>query len=1569
MKSFKLSFKGKLSCTLSIALITGAGTAVAETNNTSIFFMSGMAAIPAQANEPIVAGGNSAPSVSSADNGATVINIVKPNEQGLSHNTYDKYNVNTAGAVLNNATQDGQSQLAGQVQANKNITDQAAKVILNEVVSRNPSLLLGQQEVFGMAADYVLANPNGITCDGCGFINIPRASMVVGEAEISEGQIKTLNSSRNNNSLTIQGKGVSGSEVLDLVAPKINASASIKATKEINAASGHNKMDYQSKQVTGIHSQQQNLDGYYVGGMQAGRINIVSTGQGNGVNLSGEIQTTTEAGLDLKGHGVINLVSAKIKGNVNTNAKDLVLTGKVEDNHQVQQLDGNYSAYNGASKKQRSTEDQQWNQTEIQGDVIHLNATNKVEINAAKLRGKDIQVLSKNIDLNSQKLKDKTEHIDHNWHYSWEHNQTQTTENERQIGNDFRGENVKIKATEGNVEITASAVHADQNLSVSADRGKVLLDGAVQKSRSMNVGNKRNHTANLETGSWNEANESETLKKTWLTANHNLGITGKSGVSISGADVWADGDMLITSESGKVEVGTQQISNNKVTRSDQVYWGGIGGGHNTDNNRSDKLQVASDVKAKGIVLLNGEQGVNIQGSKVQAQKGGYAQSGTGSVTVDHATNFSHEIINQRNGTVFNITKNALSSDEQRENAQSAELLSDATFNVIAKQDINVVGSIINVAEQLNLTSVGNINIEGAKQALNKTTKTNEVKATAYAREDGDKQYRAGVGIELSSSKETLAQVTHLGSVVQGGSLNLTTDSDVNIKGSSLKTSQGNATVNAENIHITAQQDQKNLQTDSGKSGFGVYVGGGMDRVTIGLESGMTKVHADKTSETALQSSTEVNGDLTLNAKNSLQYEGGKHQVSGKLQENADNIIRNVSTNSEKEQRETTTVNVEVGASADISGVTRAVEKAVNGLAEGNPVGAFGSVSAIGAPNANTALKLGGGKKVENNESSTALGTQIQAANINATANDVRDVATHYQATDSVMINTQHYANVAAANTEVRKTIEDKGEGSLGVSTSTGLDISVSAKGKGSHSESNSLSSEAVIGGFDTVGDITINAKDGILLEGNTLKSEKGTLALSSQGNIELVQANNIKQSDKNGFNLDISASGGTSPSSKSGSGGIGGGANNSSAQAITAKAGEIAVQHANLTAKNVVLQGVNGKVDSLKVQAGESAVIKAAQGSSSEKGIDWSLNIGVGGNSSGGDKASTGGSFKLGVNIKNTDQAAINYTATTLNADKATIHAGANSDHAVHITGSTIQADELEVNANHGGIVVESLQNAEHKNNWGFGVNANANIKKVSSEEKTTQDGSGNLTVNIDKTAKTTQVLSHLEGKNVRLGSEKDLALLGATVKGNIVNGDIGNNLTIESRKDAEESVGFNLGLNLTNSQNGGALTGVMKVVPSTKKTDELKGKVTTAVNNAAESAGFAEHNPLTGKTLKPSTFNVSGNIVSQDEVTTIAGIQSGEVNLNVKNHIQLNGASITSTDSRPNVNTVSVGVENIAGHHNRYQGELDVSNNIPLLIQEAVKDLKDAKFPLINGSVKKDSSNVVSEIDQVIKR
>ena len=50
--------------------------------------------------------------------GIEIINIANPSAAGLSHNRYDKFNVDKSGAVLNNARQNGKSQLAGDLNAN-----------------------------------------------------------------------------------------------------------------------------------------------------------------------------------------------------------------------------------------------------------------------------------------------------------------------------------------------------------------------------------------------------------------------------------------------------------------------------------------------------------------------------------------------------------------------------------------------------------------------------------------------------------------------------------------------------------------------------------------------------------------------------------------------------------------------------------------------------------------------------------------------------------------------------------------------------------------------------------------------------------------------------------------------------------------------------------------------------------------------------------------------------------------------------------------------------------------------------------------------------------------------------------------------------------------------------------------------------------------------------------------------------------------------------------------------------------------------------------------------------------
>ncbi|MGV6989680.1 hemagglutinin repeat-containing protein [Testudinibacter sp. P80/BLE/0925] len=1554
MRSFKLSFQGKLSCTLSLALLGGMTSALSH------------------ANQQIIGGGNHAPTtITTATNGAAVIDIVRPNPQGLSHNTYDKYNVDTAGAVLNNSLNDGKSVLAGELKANPNLTpNQAAKVILNEVVSRNPSLLLGQQEVFGIAADYVLANPNGITCDGCGFINIPRASMVVGSAEIEQGKIKNLRTAAqgNNNSLTIKEKGISGSDVLDLVAPKITASGKIQAKQEINSYTGRNTVDYESKKVTNRHNKEAGLDGYYVGGMQAGRINIVSTGAGNGVNLSGDIQTATGDGLNVNATDVINFVAADIKGNVKAIGQDVNLDGKLVEQTKHRERDGNYSAYYGASKKRNEQESQQWKKTEIQGDNVVLAAKNSVNANAAAIQAKSLQIVGRKVDLTTQKIKDKDTEIDHNWKYSWEYNQTKVKHNEKQEGNRFRADDVSIRATADDLNISGSLIEGHDKLLLKADKGSVLTHGSVEKQTSVDSGNKRNHTAALETGSWNITSEKEHLHKTELASNGKIGISAAKNVELSGTNLNGSDDILLHAN-GKVIIGSQQINNNKVVRDNQTYWGGIGGGYDKDNNHSDKLQIASEINAKGIVVVSGDQGVQVTGSHIVAAKGGYAQASQGAIRVDNATDFSHNIIDQRNGTVFNITKDSQSINETSESAKQSELVSNAKFALIANQNIDVIGSVVKVAEQLNLTAVGNINIAGAQQNLDRQSKTTELKGTAYAKQDGDKQYRAGVGLEMNSTAEARSETNHVASLVQSGSLKIDSKNDVNIKGSKLKTGNGDATINAENIHITAQQNTTVVNSESRTAGFGVYAGGGMDRVTVGLESGFNKTNVEKESTTALESATEIAGNLQLNAKNRLQYEGGRHQVAGSLTETANTIQRQAASNGEKSTTTTVTFNHDVGTGIELSGITRPIEKAVNNLADGSPVSAFSSIGGVGAPNAGVTMKFGGGKKVENLDSSQAKVTQIEASSVNATADRIHDQATRYQATEgAITLNAQEYANVAAENRKNVTVSEDKGEASLSVATSTGKDVTITAKGKGGHSDSREYSSEAVIGGFNAVDNIDINAAKGIVLEGNKIHSDNGGFTLNSNGDVKLVQANNVKESSANGFNLDLSVSAGMSKSSKSGSGGLGGGANNQDAQSITATAGEIAAKNINLKGKNVLLQGMSGKTGNLTIEADESAVITAAQGSSREQGLDWSVGIGGGGGSTSGDKPAQNGSLKLNVGVKKTDQAAINYQATDLKADNIQIGANGKSDKAIHIAGSNLSGDNVDLKAKNGSIVIESLTNREHKDNRNVSLGGNGNLKKVSGEDKTTQDGTATLSIALDNKEKAEQINSQVKGKTVALTSGGNLTVAGANVKGERVDANIGGNLTVESRKSSEQSLTFNLDLNATNAQNNGALTSVMKAVPSTEKTDAVKDKVTGAVNSAAENAGFAKHNPVTGKTAKPSSLTVSGSLVQQDEVVNVSGIHGDELNVKVKDHVQLNGANLTG-NNRPNVESASVGVSNIEGHHNRYQGNVIISNNIPLLIQEGVKDLKDGKFPLINGSISQKSNTAVAEIKEIGKR
>ncbi|SFT55344.1 filamentous hemagglutinin [Kosakonia arachidis] len=184
-----------------------------------------------------------------AGNGVPVVNIATPNGAGISHNQFHDYNVGSEGLILNNATgQLTQTQLGGLIQNNPNLrAGQEAQGIINEVTGGSRSQLQGYTEVAGKAANVMVANPYGITCNGCGFINTPNATLTTGKPQFdAAGNLSSLEVTKG--TITVEGQGLnaSGSDALSLISRATEVNAAIHA-KDLTVTTGANRVDANGK--------------------------------------------------------------------------------------------------------------------------------------------------------------------------------------------------------------------------------------------------------------------------------------------------------------------------------------------------------------------------------------------------------------------------------------------------------------------------------------------------------------------------------------------------------------------------------------------------------------------------------------------------------------------------------------------------------------------------------------------------------------------------------------------------------------------------------------------------------------------------------------------------------------------------------------------------------------------------------------------------------------------------------------------------------------------------------------------------------------------------------------------------------------------------------------------------------------------------------------------------------------------------------------------------------------------------------------------------------------------------
>lgn len=271
-----------------------------------------------------------------ATSGTPIVNIVSPDRNGLSHNTFTDFNVGQAGLILNNSSNASQTVLGGTIAGNAQLGNKSANVILNEVTGKAGSSIKGMLEVAGQSAHVIVVNPNGVTADGAGFINANRVSLVAGQA-VFDKDSALAGYKTGQGQIRVEGAGLNASqaEQVDLIARTLQVNAALQANKlgliaqEGSVAASESG----SYNVSGVSYDNQPvvaLDVGQLGSIHANSIYMVASSDGVGVNVAGKVKAVA-GDLQINSLGKVLLASGAELSAQNK----LTVNGSLENNGEI----------------------------------------------------------------------------------------------------------------------------------------------------------------------------------------------------------------------------------------------------------------------------------------------------------------------------------------------------------------------------------------------------------------------------------------------------------------------------------------------------------------------------------------------------------------------------------------------------------------------------------------------------------------------------------------------------------------------------------------------------------------------------------------------------------------------------------------------------------------------------------------------------------------------------------------------------------------------------------------------------------------------------------------------------------------------------------------------------------------------------------------------------------------------------------------------------------------------------------------------------------------------------------
>jgi filamentous hemagglutinin len=210
-------------------------------------------------------------------------------------------------------------------------------LILNEVVSANRSQLDGYIEVSGEKADVIVANPNGITLNGAGFINTDRVTLTTGEPSIDgSGNLDKFIVERGD--IRVDGDtNLLEQNQVDLLSRTLKVNQTLH-TNRLTIRTGANEVAYDTLTATPIAGEgaapNLSVDVAALGGMYAGAISLEATEVGVGVNMQGELMSEGDLTLDVNGE--LKLIgTTQAEERIHANAKSMELGNDIAANTAV----------------------------------------------------------------------------------------------------------------------------------------------------------------------------------------------------------------------------------------------------------------------------------------------------------------------------------------------------------------------------------------------------------------------------------------------------------------------------------------------------------------------------------------------------------------------------------------------------------------------------------------------------------------------------------------------------------------------------------------------------------------------------------------------------------------------------------------------------------------------------------------------------------------------------------------------------------------------------------------------------------------------------------------------------------------------------------------------------------------------------------------------------------------------------------------------------------------------------------------------------------------------------------